>query len=419
MSRLAYLLLLLWSPLAAADRVITSADGDEIPISVVAAEGDRLILWLPSEFGGSPRREALARALAARGIEVWSPDLHAAWFLPSGRYSLNEVEPAAVAALIDDVLGASPKDVYLMAEGRSAALALSAVRDWQLGGGDTARVKGLLTLSPKLYVRTPQGGGKAEFLPVAASSNLPVYLMQAEESGAFWRIGEVLRELEKGGASVFLQRLPGVSDGFHARAEFSTAEAAMSERLPVMLDEAMTLLAGLGGVPADPAPMHGAPQRPQRPGGDTLLRPYAGERQAPALRLPQLDGGIRDLAKLEGKVVLVNFWATWCPPCVEEIPSLQRLYRRLKDRGLEILAVDVGESREVMRAFLADKPVAFPILMDGDGEALRRWGIYAFPTTLVLDRRHRIRYAVFGAFDWSSDEVIDTLAPLLDAQDRG
>ncbi len=66
-----------------------------------------------------------------------------------------------------------------------------------------------------------------------------------------------------------------------------------------------------------------------------------------------------------------------------------------------------------MREFLRDKPIDFPVLMDLDGNALRRWGIYAFPTTLVLDRRHRIRYAVFGAFDWSSDEVIDTLKPLL------
>ena len=66
-----------------------------------------------------------------------------------------------------------------------------------------------------------------------------------------------------------------------------------------------------------------------------------------------------------------------------------------------------------METFLKDKPVEFPVLMDSDGEALRRWGIYAFPTTLVLDRQHRIRYAVFGAFDWDSAEVIDTLEPLL------
>jgi len=149
--------------------------------------------------------------------------------------------------------------------------------------------------------------------------------------------------------------------------------------------------------------------------GGRLLRHYATQRQAPALRLPVLDGGQIDLGDLRGKVVLVNFWETWCPPCVEEIPSLQQLCRRLRPQGLEILAVDVGESPATMRKFLENKPTGFPVLMDTRGEALRRRGIYAFPTTLVLDRSHRIRYAVFGAFDSNSAEVTDALTPLLAA----
>ncbi len=97
-------------------------------------------------------------------------------------------------------------------------------------------------------------------------------------------------------------------------------------------------------------------------------------------------------------------------PCVEEIPSLHRLYERLQPQGLEILAVDVGESVETIEAFLKDKAIAFPVLTDETGDALRRWGVYRFPTTLVIDRTQRIRYAVFGAFDWSSPEVPGGLA---------
>ena len=109
----------------------------------------------------------------------------------------------------------------------------------------------------------------------------------------------------------------------------------------------------------------------------------------------------------------MNFWATWCPPCVEEIPSLERLYQKTKPRGLEILAVDVGETKEQMREFLKDKPITFPVLMDIDGSALKRWNVHAFPTTLILDRQHKIRYAGFGAFNWSGNEVLKTLEPLL------
>lgn len=414
--RILLVLLLLASFGIRAELTVPTADGDDIPVAVYAADGDTIILWLPSEFGPRPRGHELAQRLAATGIEVWAPDLHAAWFLPAGRYSLNDVEPDAIARLIDAAIADSSKRVFLMAAGRSVALALRGVRQWQQGRPkDSGRLGGLLAFGPRLFVRTPQGGEAAEYLPVARASNLPIYILQPVDSGGFWHIAEDVRQLEQGGAPVFLHRLSGVSDGFHTRSEFSEREAETTRRLPALLSSAIEQLTWHDGTPPMPAPMQGESLAPERPAGGSLLRPYPGERQALALALDTLRGRPVDLTRLRGKVVLVNFWATWCPPCVEEIPSLQRLYRQLKPRGLEILAVDVGETVETMEAFLADKPVDFPVLMDTDGDALRRWGIYAFPTTLVLDRRHRIRYAVFGAFDWSSQEVIDALAPLLEA----
>lgn len=411
----ALLLMLACTASTAMEHLVHTPRGDEIPVTIYPAEGHRLIVWLSSEFGVTPRRIALAEALAAQGIEVWSPDLHAAWFLAVGRYSLNDVDPAAISALFADAIARSGKQVFVMAEGRSVALALAGVRELQLTTDDTAMLSGLLAFSPRLFVSTPQGGEAAEYLPIAAGSNLPVYILQPEDSGGFWRIADDIAQLERGGSSVFLQRLPKVADGFYARPEFSDEEQALTLRLPTILNQAMGLLEPYGGTPPAPAALLGEARAPRKPEGDALLRPYPGERAAPDLQLPSLRAGPVALSEFEGKVVMVNFWATWCPPCVKEIPSLQRLYQQLQPEGLEILAVDVGESVETMEAFLKDKPIDFPVLMDSEGSALRRWGIYAFPTTLVLDRRHRIRYAVFGAFDWSSDEVIDTLRPLLEA----
>ena len=412
---IALLLLIVYTGSHAAQTVVTTADGDEISVQVYPAQGDRLVVWLSSEFGVTPRRAALAEALAGQGVEVWAPDLHAAWFLPVGRYSLNDVDPAAVSAVFARAILDSGKRVFLMAEGRSVALALRSVRQWQLNTDETAPLAGLLAFSPRLFLRTPQGGEAAEYLPIAAASNLPIYILQPEASAGFWRLGLDVQQLEQGGSAVFAHRLPGVSDGFYARPEFTPAEEAMTRRLPGLLHNAMVQLEAYGGTPPQPAPLQAEARAPETPDRSALLRAYPGERTAPALQLARLRGGTLDLADLRGRVVLVNFWATWCPPCVEEIPSLQRLYRRLQPQGLEILAVDVGESVETMEAFLKDKPVGFPVLMDTDGAALRRWGVYAFPTTLVLDREHRIRYAVFGAFDWDSQEVVDALSPLLDA----
>ena len=395
----------------AGERVLEFA-GDEIGIETHPAQGERLLLWLPSEFGLSPRQRPTAEGLAKLGIEVWMPDLHAAFFIAPGRYSLNEIDPQLLVALIEDALG-SGKQVFILSQGRVSALALQAVRRYQQSGKPTARLRGLLAFSPRLYLRTPQGGEAAQFLPIASASNLPLYLLQPQAAGTFWRIGRIAEVLGSGGSPVFIHTLPQVGDGFHLRPEFTPAEAAMTGRLPPILAHAMSQLDDFGGVPAQAAAMLGEETAPQANSGSALLKPYPGERQAPSLALPMLDGAQLDLRDLQGKVVLVNFWATWCPPCVEEIPSLQRLYRATRAQGLEILAVDVGETPQQMHDFLADKPIDFPVLMDVDGSALKTWGVHAFPTTLVLDRTHRIRYAVFGAFDWNSAEVRAAIAPLL------
>jgi thiol-disulfide isomerase/thioredoxin len=145
------------------------------------------------------------------------------------------------------------------------------------------------------------------------------------------------------------------------------------------------------------------------------LQPIESLPKAPALALRDEEGKKTwRLSDLRGKVVLVNFWATWCPPCVEEIPSLDRLRERLAPRGFEVLAVDVGEPRDQVKAFLEARPVRFPVLLDATGETFKRWKAYAFPTSLLLDRRHRVRYSVYGAFVWDSPEVIEAVSRLLD-----
>lgn len=388
-------------------------DGTEISIEVFPSDGKHLTLWLPSEFGLSPRQTPTAQGMAKQGMEVWIPDLHSAWFIPAGRYSLNDIAPAALTSLIKKAAD-TDKTVYLIASGRTAALALRSIRQFQLQHQQHSKhIGGLISFNPRLFVRTPQGGEAAEFLPIATASNTPVYMLQPQNSGGYWRTGKVVEQLSKGGSPVFTHRLENVSDGFNLRPEFSPEEEAMTARLPGIFAGAIKQLAAYAGTPAQAASMQGEDAQPERNNGSALLKPFPGKRMAPGLALATLEGKNIDLATLKDKVVLVNFWATWCPPCVEEIPSLQRLYAARKAQGLEILAVDVGEDKATMRKFLADKPIDFPVLMDIDGDALRDWGVHAFPTTLVVDRQQQIRYAVFGAFDWSSQEVLDTLDPLL------
>lgn len=134
----------------------------------------------------------------------------------------------------------------------------------------------------------------------------------------------------------------------------------------------------------------------------------------PELRLRGIDGGVHDLAALRGRVVLVNFWATWCPPCIEELPSLQRLWDAWRRHGLEVLAVNVGEEARDVETFLAGfRPaLAFPVLLDEDGDAFGAWRVFGLPTTFVVDRQGRLAYHAAGPRAMDSEPIRAQLAAL-------
>lgn len=134
---------------------------------------------------------------------------------------------------------------------------------------------------------------------------------------------------------------------------------------------------------------------------------------APELRLSTLEGRAMDLQQLRGKVVLVNFWASWCPPCRKEMPSMNRLNQVLKDQAFAILGVNAGENAEIVRGFLKQTPVNFPILMDEKGTSLKPWQAFVFPTSYVVDKQGRVRMGLLGSVEWDAPEVVARLKPLL------
>ncbi len=146
-----------------------------------------------------------------------------------------------------------------------------------------------------------------------------------------------------------------------------------------------------------------------------LLTPLAQPRPAPALRLVDLDGKPHDLADYRGRLVVINFWATWCPPCRREMPSLERLSQRLGGRGLDILAVDVGEDADTIFAFSGQLEPApnFPILLDLDSTAMQRWQVKGLPTTFVVDPDGRIVLRAVGGREFDHPAAIEQLSAFL------
>ena len=119
---------------------------------------------------------------------------------------------------------------------------------------------------------------------------------------------------------------------------------------------------------------------------------------APELELPTLDGELLRLSDLRGQVVIVNLWASWCPPCRAEMPALQTLHESLQDKGLVVLGVNATDqdSEAAARAFVEAQGLTFPIVLDVDGEASRAYALQALPSTFIVDRRGVIREALIG-----------------------
>jgi len=149
--------------------------------------------------------------------------------------------------------------------------------------------------------------------------------------------------------------------------------------------------------------------------GGTVAPVVARGADAPGLSLPTLDSdATASLADLRGRVVLVNFWATWCKPCEDEMPAMERLYQTLHPSGFELLAVSVGEEDAVVRAFRDRLGVTFPILLDRDKSAALEWQTFAFPESLLVDRDGVILERYVGPREWDAPAYVERLRRLLE-----
>jgi peroxiredoxin len=125
-----------------------------------------------------------------------------------------------------------------------------------------------------------------------------------------------------------------------------------------------------------------------------------------------MDDKIHRLADYKGKTVIINFWATWCPPCRAELPSMNRAWSKIKGDDIEMIAINIGEDEDAIFAFTAEYPIDFTVLLDENSEQIQNWQMTGLPTTYVLDPQGRVVYQAVGDREWDNDKILDKIRTL-------
>jgi thiol-disulfide isomerase/thioredoxin len=152
--------------------------------------------------------------------------------------------------------------------------------------------------------------------------------------------------------------------------------------------------------------------------GSRGLDPYTADPGMAVFELPDLNGQVHTLDEYRGRVVLVNFWASWCPPCIQEMPALERLQQVMDEQPFEILAINVGEQKYRVWKFVKLVNFNLPVLLDERKNTFNVWGLSVLPTSFLFDRKGNIRYRVVGDVEWDSKGVIALVEALINEEEN-
>ena len=142
------------------------------------------------------------------------------------------------------------------------------------------------------------------------------------------------------------------------------------------------------------------------------LKPFNSGHATPPLELQDLHGKTHNLNDYKGKVILLQFWATYCAPCRKEMPTMNKMIKKMAGTPFKILAIDMGESKAEVEQFVKEVKPEFTILLDESGKSISDWKVFAVPSNFIIGPQGKIRYTLFGGVEWDNDVLINKLKAL-------
>lgn len=374
------------------------------------ADGSHLFLLLGEPSVPNNGDALLMQHLASAhpSSAVWFIDTPDALFMERDRVAMRNHSGDFVAPLLAEA-GKQFASITLITMDVASVPLLRGLRQWQNQASDAERAKlaHVVLLYPSLYVNTPVAGRERVLFPIARNTALPITVVQPELGAQANTIDETLAALREGGSLVRLERVAATTDGIY-KYDNIRAMSAHTAQLLTDADKTMREERRSKGFQVAQLPPYDASTEPQSTIAAGLV-PVDGV-NLQDIRLTDIDGKEVDLKRdYAGKALLVTFWATWCPHCVEEIPSMNRALAQMDKERFAIVSVSYKDTDAIMNAFRKKVPIDFPVLMDRTGDVSKAWKVYAFPSSFLIDRTGRVRYSINTGAVWDAPDVLEKL----------
>jgi thiol-disulfide isomerase/thioredoxin len=401
--------------LAQDEIVIPTHDDAEITATRFAAPGNYLVVWFEPEYGFRINHRNMASRFAQQGIEVWQPHVLESLFLVQGSDSIKKLNPEYIADVIDHAFKTTGKKILVSGDSYACLSALRGARAWQLRNqsnrqvSEIDRLVGGILFTPYTFAYIPPLGQSPEYMPIVTATNIPLMIYQSKNSGIVSQFPTLVSHLQENDNPVYTQYIPDVMSLFY-QVPATPEMLAGADNIVGHIKKMISLLES-HHVPATPVPLTAAAH--PKSGIDVYLKEMTGNTKPLPINLPDTQGNTFKREQYRGKITLINFWATWCTPCIEEIPSLNRLQKKMRDTPFELISINYAEDKKYIDEFRKKISIEFPVLMDRDGAFAREWNVISYPSTFIIDSNGTIRYGVNAAINWDDPEVIKRLKSLL------
>lgn len=388
------------------------SDDVEITVKTFPADGNYLIIWLPAEYGFRMGHSLFAQSLSDLGIETWQADVIESLFLTRGPGSLKSLDGRYIAHVIEYAHRSTGKKIVVAGDSYGTLAALIGAHQWQQRSNTQAHLVGAVLFSPYTYAYIPPLGLAPEYMPVVSATNIPLMIYQAKGSGTIGQFDMLLETLQKNDSPVYTRFVPEVMSLFY-KEEPSAAMLKYAKPLPLNIAKMLPILES-HKVPAKAVALRSRLKTDS--GIDSYLKEFKGDNNPIAIKLKDINDNTVIKNDYKGQVTVVNFWATWCTPCVEEIPSLNRLKEQMQGQPFELISINYAEDKSEIVDFMKEVNVEFPVLLDHDGEFAKQWRVITYPSTFLIGPDGKIKYGVNAAIEWDSPELIQTIELLIKPQ---